>query len=102
MCRLSLSPTHPRTQVLRDVCRRLSVADVGSISPAVDKLSRVVCVVPRLAALVNGVCTALWGEGADAAEHIMEEVSGGVTHAPTTLGPAVDARFGCRCRRPPQ
>ncbi|KAG5175815.1 hypothetical protein JKP88DRAFT_351349 [Tribonema minus] len=67
-------PLEAAREALRDACRRLSVSDIGEIGGAIDKLARVVAVVPRLAGVVNGVCAALFGEEGDAGGRALEDI----------------------------
>jgi hypothetical protein len=59
---LDTVPTDVLREALRDACRRLSVSDPAAVGPAISKLARVVAVVPRLAAFVNAVCSAVFAE----------------------------------------
>jgi hypothetical protein len=59
---LDTVPTDVLREALRDACRRLSVSDPAAVGPAISKLARVVAVVPRLAAFVNAVCSAVFAD----------------------------------------
>lgn len=53
-------PTDALKELVKDVCRRLGVKGTDEIGNSIDKLVKVVRVVPRLSAVVNGVCRAVF------------------------------------------